>query len=82
MARPGPLRPYEPLRGLQQLGWLRDDYGGHMTDWGTHNINIARWGMGVEAPLSVSECGGRYATRDSGEAPAVQEMLCEVAGGV
>lgn len=53
-----------------------------MTDWGTHTINIARWGMGVESPLSVSECGGRYAIRDSGEAPAVQEMLCEVAGGV
>ncbi len=79
---PAPLKPCNPLRGLYHFRWFWDYSGGQMTNWGAHNIDIARWGMGVESPLSVSGCGGRYAIQDNGETPDVQEVLYEVEGGV
>ncbi len=75
---PAPKRPYNPLRGLYHFRWFWDYSGGQMTNWGAHNIDIARWGLGAEAPVSVSGCGGRYAIRDIGETPDVQEVVYEL----
>ncbi len=79
---PAPARPFNPLRGLYHFRWFWDYSGGQMTNWGAHNIDIGRWGIGCEAPLAVSGCGGRYAIRDGGETPDVQEVLYELEGGV
>ncbi|MDE0105821.1 MAG: Gfo/Idh/MocA family oxidoreductase [Bryobacterales bacterium] len=79
---PAPSRPFNPLRGMYHFRWFWDYSGGQMTNWGAHNIDIGRWGMGCEAPLSVSGCGGRYAIRDGGETPDVQQVLYEIEGGV
>ncbi len=79
---PAPHKPYNPLRGLYHFRWFWDHSGGQMTNWGAHNIDIARWGMGCESPRTVSGCGGRFAIQDHGETPDVQEVLYEVEGGV
>ena len=79
---PAPDRPYNPLRGLYHFRWFWDYSGGQMTNWGAHNIDIARWGLRVEGPKSVSGCGGRYAIQDNGETPDVQEVLYELDDGV
>ena len=79
---PAPAHPYNPLRGLYHFRWYWDHSGGQMTNWGAHNIDIARWGMGVESPNSVMGCGGRFAIKDNGETPDVQEVLYEVDAGV
>ena len=79
---PAPSRPYNPLRGLYHFRWFWDYSGGQMTNWGAHNIDIARWGLACEAPRSVSGCGGRYAIQDNGETPDVQEVLYELDEGV
>ena len=79
---PATERDYNPLRGHYHFRWFWDYSGGQMTNWGAHNIDIARWGLGVEAPNVVSGCGGRYAIRDNGETPDVQEVLYELDSGV
>lgn len=79
---PAPARRYNPLRGHYHFRWFWDQSGGQMTNWGAHNIDIARWGMGVESPTSVMGCGGRFAIRDNGETPDIQEVLYEVDQGI
>ena len=77
---PAPTKQYNPLRGHYHFRWFWDYSGGQMTNWGAHNIDIARWGLDCEWPDSVSGCGGRYAIRDNGETPDVQEVVYEVEG--
>lgn len=79
---PAPEKPYNPLRGLYHFRWFWDYSGGQMTNWGAHNIDIARWALDSEAPRSVCGLGGRYAIRDLGETPDVQEVLYELENGV
>ena len=79
---PAPSQRYNPLRGHYHFRWFWDYSGGQMTNWGAHNIDIARWGLASEAPRSVAGCGGRYAIRDIGETPDVQEVLYELDDGV
>lgn len=79
---PAQARPYNPLRGHYHFRWFWDYSGGQMTNWGAHNIDIARWGLECDAPRSVAGCGGRYAIRDGGETPDIQEVIYEVDGGV
>lgn len=79
---PAPARQYNPLRGHYHFRWFWDYSGGQMTNWGAHNIDIARWGLRCEAPNSVAGCGGRYAIQDGGETPDIQEVLYEVDGAV
>ncbi len=75
---PAPSRSFNPLRGLYHFRWFWDYSGGQMTNWGAHQLDIARWGLGSEAPKSVSATGGRYAIEDIGETPDVQEVLYEL----
>ena len=79
---PAPYKPYNPLRCLHNFRWFWDYSGGQMTNWGAHNLDIARWAMNVRAPLSVAGFGGRYAVADGGETPDVQEVLYNFPGFV
>jgi predicted dehydrogenase len=79
---PAPYRPYNPLRCIYNFRWFWDYSGGQMTNWGAHNLDIARWAMNVKAPLSVSAFGGRYALEDGGETPDVQEVIYNFGGFV
>ncbi|HZS05291.1 MAG TPA: Gfo/Idh/MocA family oxidoreductase [Blastocatellia bacterium] len=72
---PAPYVPYDPFRFLYNFRWFWDYSGGQMTNWGAHNLDIARWALGARAPQAVSGFGGRYEIRDGGETPDVQEVL-------
>ncbi len=46
------------------------DYGtGELGNWGVHLLDVARWGLGVECPQSVSASGGKYVFNDDQETP-------------
>jgi len=79
---PAPYRPYNPFRCIYNFRWFWDYSGGQMTNWGAHNLDIARWAMNVRAPLSVAAFGGRYALEDGGETPDVQEVIYNFPGFV
>jgi predicted dehydrogenase len=53
---PAPMRPYNSIlspRGVHTHFPLWREYweygGGYVTDWGAHHVDIAQWGLGVDA---------------------------------
>jgi len=53
---PAPWRPYNEKRVHYNFRFFWDYSGGQMTNWGAHHIDIAHWGMGMDAsgPLEVA----------------------------
>ncbi len=79
---PAPYVPYDPFRCHYHFRWFWDYSGGQMTNWGAHNLDIARWALKAKGPTAVSGFGGRYAIKDGGETPDVQEVLYNFPGCV
>ena len=72
---PAPKVPFDPFRAIYHFRWFWDYSGGQMTNWGAHHLDIARWALGARAPKAVAGFGGRYAIKDGGETPDVQQVL-------
>jgi predicted dehydrogenase len=77
---PAPARPYNPHRGLYHFRWYWDYSGGQMTNLGAHEIDIVQWFMNVQGPTGAASTGGRFALKDHGETPDVQDALFEYPG--
>jgi predicted dehydrogenase len=73
----GPAKkvPFDPFRAIYHFRWFWDYSGGQMTNWGAHHLDIARWALGAKAPTAVAGFGGRYAMKDGGETPDVQQVM-------
>jgi myo-inositol 2-dehydrogenase / D-chiro-inositol 1-dehydrogenase len=78
---PAPYVPYDPFRCHYHFRWFWDYSGGQMTNWGAHNLDIARWALNAKSPVAVSGFGGRYEIKDGGQTPDVQEVLYNFASG-
>ena len=79
---PAPKVPFDPFRAIYHFRWFWDYSGGQMTNWGAHHLDIARWALGARAPKAVAGFGGRYAVKDGGETPDVQQVLYQFDSGV
>ena len=51
--------------------------GGETTNWGPHLMDVVHWAMQVDAPLTVSCTGGKFATVSSYETPDTLEAVYE-----
>ncbi|MEO6684593.1 MAG: Gfo/Idh/MocA family oxidoreductase, partial [Dyadobacter sp.] len=49
---------------------------------GTHEVDVARWGLGVDFPTRVSSVGGRYEFKDDWETPDTQVVAMDYPGRV
>jgi len=72
---PAPSVPFDPMRCIYHFRWFWNYSGGQMTNFGAHDLDIARWALGAKGPATVAGFGGRYAIRDGGETPDVQEVI-------
>jgi predicted dehydrogenase len=79
---PAPQVPFDPFRCLYNFRWFWDYSGGQMTNFGAHHLDIVRWALGARAPQAVAGFGGRYAVKDGGETPDVQEVVYQFPGCV
>jgi predicted dehydrogenase len=74
--------PFDPFRCIYNFRWFWDYSGGQMTNWGAHHLDIARWIVNAKGPAKVSGAGGRYALKDGGQTPDVQQVTYEFPGVV
>lgn len=72
---PAPYVAFDPYRCIYHFRWFWNYSGGQMTNWGAHDLDIARWALDAKAPAAVAAFGGRYAIKDGGETPDVQEVI-------
>ena len=69
---PAPKRPFNPNRFHYNWHWFWDYGTGDTGNDGIHQIDIARWGLGVEMPKAVSCSGGQLFYNDDHETPDTQ----------
>ncbi len=78
---PTPVRPYQSnlLPGIWR--WWYDYGAGDMGNDGVHDIDIARWGLGVDThPSTVTAAGSKYFFDDDQQFPDTQYCVFEYAG--
>jgi predicted dehydrogenase len=61
---PAPRRPYRDNLHPYNWHWFRHWGTGEAGNNGIHNVDLCRWALGVDLPLSVAATGGRYAFQD------------------
>jgi predicted dehydrogenase len=69
---PAPKRPFNRNRFHYNWHWFWDYGTGDTGNDGIHQIDIARWGLGVEMPKAVSCSGGQLFYDDDHQTPDTQ----------
>jgi predicted dehydrogenase len=64
---PAPRRPYKDNVHPYNWHWLRAYGTGESLNNGSHEVDIARWALGVDFPQRVTAAGGRYHFQDDWE---------------
>jgi len=78
---PAPRTPYHDNIIHYNWHWFRRWGTGEILNNGTHEIDVARWALGVGYPTGVTSVGGRYHYADDWEFPDTQEVCFEFADG-
>ncbi len=66
---PAPLRDDVAKFVHYDWHWKWNWGGGEIGNNGPHGLDLVRWGLGVDAPLTVAYVGGRYHFKDEQETP-------------
>jgi len=78
---PAPRTPYRDNIIHYNWHWFRRWGTGEINNNGTHEIDVARWALGVDHPVRVTSAGGRYHFDDDWEFTDTQEAAFEFEGG-
>jgi predicted dehydrogenase len=79
---PAPSVPFNKNRFVNTYRWFWDYGGGLVTDFGVHRFDSMHQVLGVDAPVTVSASGGRFAINDGCETPDVVQVTYEYPGFV
>ena len=66
---PSPVHQFTMNRFHYNWHWFWDTGNGDLGNQGIHEIDIARWGLGVKYPTKVSAIGGHFMFDDDQETP-------------
>jgi len=66
---PAPARPFNRNRFHYNWHWHWDYGNGDMGNQGVHEMDIARWGLGVKLPVKISAIGGHMMFGDAQQTP-------------
>jgi predicted dehydrogenase len=69
---PAPARPFSRNRFHYNWHWSWDYGNGDIGNQGAHQMDLARWGLGVGLPEKVFSSGGHFMFSDDQETPNVQ----------
>jgi predicted dehydrogenase len=78
---PAPRTPYRDNVIHYNWHWFKRWGTGEICNNGTHEIDVARWALGVDFPTHVTSVGGRYQFTDDWEFTDTQEATFEFPGG-
>ena len=68
---PAPKRPFTKNRFHYNWHWFWDTGNGDIGNQGIHEMDKARWGLGVKYPIKASAIGGHFMFDDDQETPNV-----------
>lgn len=74
---PAPTRPFNENRFHSSWHWHWDYGTGDMGNDGVHDLDIARWGLDVVAPSTVTAVGGKLHNDDDQQVPDTQVVAFE-----
>jgi predicted dehydrogenase len=66
---PAPMKPFTRNRFHYNWHWIWDTGNGEAGNQAIHEVDIARWGLGVRFPVCVSAMGGKFLFNDDQETP-------------
>jgi predicted dehydrogenase len=74
---PAPKRPFNRNRFHYNWHWFWEYGTGDLGNDGVHQVDVARWGLGVEQPTAVSCSGGKFHFDDDQQTPDTQIVTWE-----
>jgi predicted dehydrogenase len=66
---PSPMHQFTQNRFHYKWHWFWDTGNGDLGNQGIHEMDVARWGLGVKYPVKVSAVGGHFMFDDDQETP-------------
>ncbi len=66
---PAPKRPFSKNRFHYNWHWNWDYGNGDMGNQGIHEMDVARWGLGVTLPTKITAMGGHFLFEDDQQTP-------------
>ncbi len=74
---PAPMKPFTQNRFHYKWHWIWDTGNGDLGNQGIHELDLARWGLGVELPMKVTAIGGHFMFDDDQQTPNTITALYE-----
>lgn len=74
---PAPMKQFTKNRFHYNWHWIWDTGNGDLGNQGIHEVDLARWGMGVTLPTKVTAMGGHFLFDDDQQTPNNINVLYE-----
>jgi len=78
---PAPKHEFTKNRFHYNWHWFWEYGNGDLGNQGIHQLDVARWGLGVKYPVKVSAMGGHFMFDDDQETPNTLAVAYEFDGG-